>query len=147
MYLDGDTEGLVLHEDQLALRTWVSQIERAEQIAKTMGELPRCQLLGITKTTVLRLALVDGIEVAEQAAPKYFKAPEAQRLLDAIEGGITTSTGFRLPIINSFNVMLTPEPYSDTLLARGVLDLHSGRLADSGKEVLINVRVPRALAR
>jgi hypothetical protein len=132
------------HEDQFALRTWTSQVQRATDIAKAMSRLPRYGLLGITKTAVLRLALVDGIEVIEEADPQYFRQKEAQRLLDAIEGGQVTSAGLRLPVINSYNVMLTPEAYADALLAQGIIDLYGGSTGD-GKEALVNIRLPTAL--
>ena len=132
------------HEDQLALRTWAAQIEQAMEIATAMGKLPRYGLLGITKMTVLRLALADGIEVIEQADPMYLRKEKAQELLATFENGILTKSGLRLPIINSFNVMLTPEAHADELLAQGIVDLHSGKSA-TGKEALVNIRLPRAL--
>lgn len=131
------------HEEQLALRTWRSQLERAGDLARTMQRLPRYELLGVTKTWVLRLALVDGLEVAEQADRKYFIKEEAQRLLEAIDRGLVVN-GLRLPIINSLNVMRTPTPYSDRLLAQGIVDLQSRKLG-KGKEELVNIRLPRRL--
>jgi hypothetical protein len=132
------------HEHQLALRTWVSQIRQATEIATAMSRLPRYGLLRITKTAVLRLALADGIEVIEGADAKYFRQDKAQQLLNAIEEGNVTSTGLRLPIINSYNVMLTPDAYADTLLAQGIVDLHREQYGD-GKEALVNIRLPKTL--
>jgi hypothetical protein len=131
------------NDAQLTLRTWASQIERAQQLAKEIRQLPRYELLGITKMTVLRLALADGVEVIERVDRKYLREEEAQRLRDEINRG-TVVGGVHLPYINGMNVMLTPTPYSDTIFTAGIVDLHRRRLGQ-GKEVLINIRLPKTL--
>jgi len=93
--------------------------------------------------TALRLALADGVEVIERVDRKYLREAEAQRLGDEIDRGMVVN-GIHVPFINSMNVMLTPGTYSDFIFTRGIVELHQRRFGE-GKEVLINIRLPKSL--
>lgn len=130
-------------DTQLTLRTWPSQVEHAKQLASDIRQLPRYELLGVTKMTALRLALADGVDGVERMDPKYFREPEAQRLADQIDAG-TVVNCIQVPYVNATNVLLTPGTYSDHIFMRGIVALHQRRFAE-GKEVLINIRLPKSL--
>jgi hypothetical protein len=125
----------MVYDGRIVLRTWPSQVDRAKKVAHRMRRMPRYEVLGINRMTVLRLALADGVEAFERADKKYFGLEEARKRAAEIDAGQD---------INSINVMHTPGPYSAQLMARGIVDVHEKRLG-AAKEVLVNIRVPKRL--
>lgn len=112
-------------------------MDRARRVAAAMSKLSRYELLGISPKTVLRIALVEGADLVNQADPRCLRPEHAAALRDRLETQI-----------NNQNVMLTDTCYVDLVFMTKVVEWgHVRASLDEGKgtkEVGVEIRLPSA---